>query len=45
MNRRLIAAVRAFQPDAIVILKGETISWESLRNAAKPENTSYLLVG
>jgi spore maturation protein CgeB len=30
MNRRLIAAVRAFQPDGIVILKGETISWESL---------------
>ena len=30
MNRRLIVAVRAFQPDAIVILKGETISWESL---------------
>lgn len=30
MNRRLIAAARVFQPDAIVILKGETISWESL---------------
>ena len=30
MNRRLIAAARAFQPDAMVILKGETISWESL---------------
>jgi spore maturation protein CgeB len=30
MNRRLIVAVRAFQPDALVILKGETISWESL---------------
>ena len=30
MNRRLIVAVRAFQPDAIVILKGETISWETL---------------
>lgn len=30
MNRRLIAAARAFQPDAIVILKGETITWESL---------------
>ncbi|MFA4903604.1 MAG: glycosyltransferase [Desulfobaccales bacterium] len=30
MNRRLIAAARAFQPDAIVILRGETISWESL---------------
>lgn len=30
MNRRLIVAVRAFQPDVILILKGETISWESL---------------
>jgi spore maturation protein CgeB len=30
MNRRLIAAVRAFRPDAILILKGETISLESL---------------
>ena len=30
MNRRLIAAARAFQPDAIVILKGETIFWETL---------------
>lgn len=30
MNRRLIAAARAFRPDAIVILKGETIFRESL---------------
>jgi len=30
MNHRLIAAARAFQPDAIVILKGETISEQSL---------------
>ncbi len=30
MNRRLIAAARAFQPDAMVILRGETISGESL---------------
>jgi spore maturation protein CgeB len=30
MNRRLIAAVSAFQPDAIVILKGETIFRETL---------------
>lgn len=30
MNRRLIAAIRAFQPDVIMILKGETISWKSL---------------
>jgi spore maturation protein CgeB len=30
MNRRLIVAVHAFQPDVIVILKGETISRESL---------------
>lgn len=30
MNRRLIEAVRAFQPDVIVFLKGETISHESL---------------
>lgn len=30
MNHRLIAAVRAFQPEVIVILKGETISWETL---------------
>jgi spore maturation protein CgeB len=30
MNRRLIAAVRAFQPDALVVLKGETISRETL---------------
>jgi len=30
MNRRLIAAARAFQPDAMVILKGETIAWETL---------------
>jgi spore maturation protein CgeB len=30
MNRRLLAAARAFQPDAMVILKGETISRETL---------------
>ena len=30
MNRRLIAAVRAFQPEVILILKGETISRKSL---------------
>jgi len=30
MNRRLIAAARAFQPDAVVILKGHTISRETL---------------
>jgi spore maturation protein CgeB len=30
MNRRLIAAARAFRPDALVILKGETISRETL---------------
>jgi spore maturation protein CgeB len=30
MNRRLIVAVGAFQPDAVVILKGHTISRESL---------------
>jgi len=30
MNRRLIAAVRAFKPDAVVILKGETIFRETL---------------
>lgn len=37
INRRLIAAVRAFQPDAILILKGETISWETLVNLRKQE--------
>jgi spore maturation protein CgeB len=30
MNRRLIVAVSTFQPDVIVILKGETISREAL---------------
>jgi len=30
MNHRLIAAVDAFQPDVIVILKGETITWKTL---------------
>jgi spore maturation protein CgeB len=30
MNRRLIGAVQAFHPDVILILKGETISYESL---------------
>ena len=30
MNRRLIAAARAFQPDVILVLKGETISRETL---------------
>jgi spore maturation protein CgeB len=32
ISRRLIASVRAFKPDAIVIIKGETISWETLVN-------------
>lgn len=30
MNRRLVAAVRAARPDAIIILKGETLSAETL---------------
>jgi spore maturation protein CgeB len=30
MNRRLVAAVRAARPDAIIILKGETLSGETL---------------
>jgi len=30
MNHRLISVARAFEPDVIVILKGETIAWKSL---------------
>jgi len=30
MNRRLVIAARVFQPDVIIILKGETISWDCL---------------
>jgi spore maturation protein CgeB len=37
MNRRLIAAARTFQPDAIVILKGHTISRETLVTLRAPK--------